>query len=125
MLKVEFCIGCGVCVGVCFYLVILVFENEVRRIFFEFVKCGDCVFECNEVCFIGVLEGRFESMELVLEFVCCVVCGKCFNSIKKEVDYFVNWFLKIGGNFEFVFLCNECKRKRLFRVLNKYEVYMG
>ncbi|WP_367884068.1 hypothetical protein [Thermococcus sp. JCM 11816] len=28
----------------------MVFENEVRRILFEPAKCGDCAFECNEVC---------------------------------------------------------------------------
>ncbi|BAD86262.1 4Fe-4S cluster-binding protein [Thermococcus kodakarensis KOD1] len=125
MLKAELCIGCGACAGACPYSAILVFENEVRRILFEPAKCGDCAFECNEVCPTGALEGRPESMELALEFARCAVCGKRLNSTKKEADYLANRLLKTGGNPELAFLCNECKRKRLFRASNKYEAYTG
>ncbi len=73
----------------------------------------------------GALEGRPESMELALEFARCAVCGKRLNSTKKEADYLANRLLKTGGNPELAFLCNECKRKRLFRASNKYEAYTG
>lgn len=124
MLKIELCIGCGVCAPTCPFEAIRVEDNRNRRILFYPEKCGNCNLECNESCPTKALQG-FPSKEILeFELAQCAVCGKKIQYPAKEAEYLAKRLMKIGENAELPFLCDECKRDRLSLASNHYKGYM-
>jgi len=124
VLKIELCIGCGVCASTCPFEAIRVEDNRNRRILFYPEKCGNCNFECNESCPTKALQGLPSKEILEFEFAQCAVCGKKLQYPSKEAEYLAKKLMKIGESAELAFLCDECKRDRLSLASNHYKGYM-
>jgi len=125
VLRTELCIGCGVCAKACPRSAISIFEDAVRKVVFQPEKCGNCSFECNAVCPTKALEGKPTAVELTFEFATCASCGKRLSLVKPEAEYLAERLADLGEDPEIAFLCENCKRNRLFDVANKYEAYLG
>jgi len=124
MLKAENCMGCGLCAEACPFNAITVVEGNTRRIVFEPKKCGNCKFECNEVCPVGAIEGMPDGATLTFEHARCRACGKKLPHTLKEVEYVASKLREAKEEDEFAYLCDECKRKRIFEVAWSYEAYV-
>ncbi|MCD6523511.1 MAG: 4Fe-4S dicluster domain-containing protein [Thermococcus sp.] len=124
MLKIEDCIGCGLCARACPFNAITVVDNSVRKIIFEPEKCGSCHFECNEACPVGAIEEVPDKAVLTFEYAHCRDCGKRLSHTLKEVEYAASKLREAKGEAEFAYLCDDCKRRRIFEVAWSYGAYV-
>lgn len=124
VLKIENCIGCGLCAKVCPFNAIAVIEGNIRRMVFEPEKCGSCQFECNEACPLGAIRGIPDQAVLTFEYARCRACGRKLPHTLKEAEYMASKLREAGEDDAFAYLCDECKRKRIFDVAWSYEAYV-
>lgn len=124
MLKVELCIGCTACANVCPFDAIRVVDNSKRTIHFSPENCGNCSFECNEVCPTKAVQGKPDKITLEFEYAHCLECGRKMMWTKKEAEYYAQQLLKMGEKVEFAFICDECKMKKMSSISNRYEGYL-
>ncbi|WP_457753455.1 4Fe-4S dicluster domain-containing protein [Thermococcus sp.] len=124
MLRSELCIGCAACANACPFDAIGIVDNSKRVIHFSPEKCGNCSFECNDVCPTRAIERRPDKIALEFEYAFCLECGRRLMRTKKEAEYYAQQLLKMGEKVEFAFICDECKMKRISSVSNKYSGYL-
>ncbi len=124
VLEVEKCIGCGLCAEACPFNAITVADNSTRRITFEPERCGSCGFECNEACPLGAIRGIPDGVTLTFEFARCRACGRKLPYTVKEAEYMASKLREAGEDDTLVYLCDDCKRKRIFDVARSYEAYV-
>jgi len=124
MLKTESCMGCALCAKACPFNAIEVMEDNVRRITFEPEKCEGCHFECNEACPLGAIRGLPDRAVLTFEYARCRVCGRKLSYTLKEAEYIALKLREAGKDDAFAYLCDECKRERIFDVAWSYEAYV-
>ncbi|GAB6102444.1 4Fe-4S dicluster domain-containing protein [Thermococcus atlanticus] len=124
-LNVDACIGCGLCAQVCPFNAIFVMDNEKRVISFHPELCGECSYECNEICPTRAIEGRPDRANIEFDYAHCRVCGRKLDYTVKTADFLYHKLEKLYDRPEIVFMCDSCKHERIKELPGEYTRFFG